>query len=96
MLGPLEVRTDDDSGIVFDVGGVTAVRSHQRGENPYRGRLSRAVRAQEAEHRAGAHGQIDPVECDGILEPLDQPFGKYGVSHVPTLPTRPDIPGRSH
>ena len=27
--------------------------------------------------RAGANSEVDPVQCDGIAEPLDQPFGNY-------------------
>lgn len=55
--------------------GVLAVGPQQRGEDPYRSGLSRAVRAQEAEDRAGADGEVDPVQGYGFLESLDQPFG---------------------
>jgi hypothetical protein len=57
--------------------GVSAVGPQQRGEDPHGSGLSRAVRAQEAEYRAGANGEVDPVQCDGFAEPLDQPFGNY-------------------
>jgi hypothetical protein len=38
--------------------------------------LSRNM-ASRAEYRAGANGEVDPVQCDGFAEPLDQPFGNY-------------------
>jgi hypothetical protein len=88
MLGPLEVRTDGDRG-------VPAVGPEQGGEDPHGGGLSCAVRAQEAEYRAGADSQVDPVQCDGIAEPLDQPFGKYRVRHAASLRPRPDRSPRS-
>ena len=52
--------------------------------------LSCAVRAQEAEYRAGADSEVDPVQRDRIAEPLDQPFGKYRVRHAAGLRPRPD------
>jgi len=39
--------------------------------------LARAVRAQQAEYRAASDGEVDPVQGDGPVEPLDQPFGNY-------------------
>jgi hypothetical protein len=33
--------------------------------------------ASRAEYRAGANGEVDPVQCDGFAEPLDQRFGNY-------------------
>jgi len=57
--------------------GVTAVRAQQGGQDPHRGGLARAVRAQQAEYRAASHGEVDPVQGDGPVEPLDQPFGNY-------------------
>src|ERR1035441_174620 len=76
--------------VVAADGGVTAVRAHQRGENAYRGRFSRVVRAQQAEQGPGADGEVDPVERDRVPVPLDQPFGMYGVSHAapPQHPTK--------
>jgi hypothetical protein len=74
-----------------------AVGPQQRGHDPHRGGLSCAVRAQEAEYRTGAYGQVDPVQCDGPPlepEPLDQPFGNDCVSHGTTVPPCPDMPPR--
>ena len=55
--------------------GVAAVRPQQRGQDPYRGCLPRAVRAQQAEYRAGANREVDPVQCERFAKALDQPFG---------------------
>jgi hypothetical protein len=57
--------------------GVPAIGPQQGGQDPDRSGLSRAVRAQEAEYGTGADGEVDPVQCDGFAEPLDQSFGNY-------------------
>jgi hypothetical protein len=53
--------------------GVPAVRPHERGEDPDRGRLPRAVRPEQAEYGAGGNREVDPVQRPGLAEPLDQP-----------------------
>src|SRR5207302_4094319 len=45
--------------------------------HPDRGGLARAVRAEEAVHRAGRHGQVDVIHGQlAATEPLGQPAGR--------------------
>lgn len=41
----------------------------------------RAVRAEQAQHRAGTDGEVHPVEGRGLAEALDQPLGPDHVIH---------------
>jgi hypothetical protein len=45
--------------------GLAGVRAGQGGQDPHRGGLAGAVRAEQAEHGAARHGQVDPVEHGG-------------------------------
>jgi hypothetical protein len=54
--------------------GAAGVGDEQRGEDPHRGRLARPVGAEQAEHRALLHLQVDPVEGDDVAVGLREPF----------------------
>jgi hypothetical protein len=58
--------------VVAEHAGLAAVGAQQGGEHPDRGGLARAVRPEQAVHRAGRHAQVDAVEGAGGAERPDQ------------------------
>ena len=69
----------DHGGIPRDIlaadDGPAGVRPQQGGQDSHQGRFSCAVRAEQAEDRAGGNAQIDPLEGGHIAERLGEPFG---------------------
>jgi hypothetical protein len=61
--------------------GVSAVRAQQGGQDAHGRRLAGPVRAEQAEDRALADGQVDPGERRGLAEPLDQALGLDDGGH---------------
>jgi hypothetical protein len=53
----------------------SAVGSQQRREHSDRRRLARAIGAEHAVHRAGAHGQVDAIDGAQRAEGLDEARG---------------------
>jgi hypothetical protein len=49
------------------------IGAQQAEQNPDRGRLPGAVRAEEPVHLAGLHGQVQPIQRPGRAKGLDQP-----------------------
>ena len=63
--------------------GAPRVGPQDRGEDAHRGGLAGAVRAEQPEHGAGRHREVDAVEGDDVAEPLLESFDDDGVrSHV--------------
>ena len=73
----LRVRADVDAEHL----GAAAVALQDRGEDPHRGGLARAVRAEQAEHAAGRYREVDAVERDDGSEPLLEVLDDDGVVH---------------
>jgi hypothetical protein len=63
-------------------GGPPLVRAQQGGQDAHRGGLAGPVRPEQAEDRAGAHGEIHAGQGGGRAEALDQPLGDDCLSHL--------------
>ena len=73
-------------------GGRALVRPEEIQDDPDRGRLARAVRAEEAEDRAALDSEVHPVKGDDRTEPLDQAVDDKG--HRLSIPaTCGPVPG---
>jgi hypothetical protein len=57
--------------------GAARVRPQERGEDPHRGRLAGAVRADQRADAARGHREVEPVEGGGGAEGLPQALGNY-------------------
>jgi hypothetical protein len=68
----------------------TAVGREQRRQHPHGRRLARAVRAEQAHHRALRHLEVEPVERAHLSVPLGQCFSDdrcHPVTPVPAFLT---------
>ena len=73
-VSPIRARTSPGSRGDVEPGhrGPAGVEPQQRGEDPHRRRLARAVGSEQAAHRARRHGQVEPVERARRAVPLAQ------------------------
>lgn len=62
--------------------GAAAVRPEQRRQDPDGSRLAGSVGAEESEHGAFRHVEVDTAECGDVTEGLDEPFGVDGAWHM--------------
>ena len=62
--------------------GLAAVRLQQRGQYAHGGGLAGPIGAEQPQHRAFRHVEIDAVQCPYFAEGLHQTFGVDGAWHV--------------
>ena len=87
---PIRSRTVDLLAHDVEAGDVrlAGVGLQQRGQDAHGGRLAGAVGAEQAEHRAGRHAEVDAVERDHVAEGLAQAAHadrELGLGGLPAL-----------
>jgi hypothetical protein len=71
--------------VVAGHAGRACVGGEERGEDADGGRLPRAVRAEQREHLAPAHAQVQAVQDAGVAERLRQPLDLDCVCHTQSV-----------